>query len=151
VAPLKDAWAYDEEDEEEEDLLPGLESSEGVSEEGSSSRGTLGRRSRKSLLMSGSVRDKKRGESGVEKKGNMSKVGLEVEILPATSGPVEVRSEPAAVAYYADVKFDLEVRYTYRAEDVAEKEAAGGEKEKGKKEEYKTFTYWIRVHVGEVA
>lgn len=89
VAPFKDAWAYDEE-EEEDDYLPALEGSEGVSEEGSSSRGTLGTRSRKSLLMSGSVRDKKRGEGGVEKRGNTSKVGLEVEVLPGTSGPVEV-------------------------------------------------------------
>jgi len=36
------------------------------------------------------------------------------------------------------------VRYTYRAEDVAEKVKEA----KGKHEEYKTFTYWIRVHVG---
>lgn len=89
VAPFKDAWAYDEE-EEEEDGPPALESSEGVSEGGSSSKGTLGRRSRKSLLMSGSVRDKKRGELGVEKKGNTSIVGLEVEVLPGAVGPVEV-------------------------------------------------------------
>lgn len=44
----------------------------------------------------------------------------------------------------ADRQFDLEVRYTYRAEDAVE-----GAKN-GRGDEYKTFTYWIRVHVGEV-
>jgi len=88
VAALKDAWAYDDE-EEDEDILPGLEGSEGVSE-GSSTLGTLGRKSRKSVLGAGSVRDKKRGEVGVDKKGNVSKVGLEIEILPGGSGNVEV-------------------------------------------------------------
>ena len=89
VPALKDAWAYDEE-EEDEDLLPGLEGSEGMSEGSSSTLGTLGRKSRKSILGSGSLRDKKREEQGVEKKGNISKVGVEVEVSPEASGVVEV-------------------------------------------------------------
>jgi dynactin-4 len=90
VNAFKDAWAYDE-DEEDEDVLPALEGSEGLSEEGSA-LGTLGRRSRKSLLMTGSTRDKKRSDGGVEKKGNVSKVGLEVEVSQGASGRVEVGS-----------------------------------------------------------
>ena len=88
VAALKDAWAYDEE-EEDEDILPALEGSEGYSEEGST-LGTLGRKSRKSVLGGGSSRDKKRGEPGVEKKGNISKVGVEIEVSPEGRGAVEV-------------------------------------------------------------
>lgn len=42
----------------------------------------------------------------------------------------------------ADKQFDLEVRFTYRADDA---EAA-----KDKEPEYKTFTFWVRVHAGEV-
>ena len=88
VNAFKDAWAYDE-DEEDEDILPGLEGSEGLSEEGSTF-GTLGRRSRKSLLVTGSTRDKKRADGGVEKKGNVSKVGLEIEVAQGAIGRVEV-------------------------------------------------------------
>jgi dynactin-4 len=84
VAALKDAWAYDE--EEVDDGVP-LDGSEGQSE--GSSRGTVGR---KSLLFTEGSREKRRGEVGVEKKGNTSKVGVEVEVLPGSKGPVEVSS-----------------------------------------------------------
>jgi dynactin-4 len=138
VSALKDAWAYDEE-EEDEDLLPGLEGSEGLSEEGST-LGTLGRKSRKSVLGSGSLRDKKRGEAGVEKKGNISKVGLEIEVFPGASGAVKV----SIMVNFSLLQFDLEIRCTYRAEETSEKE------NKSKHEEYKVFTYWVRVHVGDI-
>lgn len=64
----------------------GLEGSEGASEDGSS----LSRRSRASILGTGGLRKKKRREAGVEKRGNVSKVLVEVEMLPDASGPVEV-------------------------------------------------------------
>lgn len=94
---MKDAWAYDEEDEED-DALTAMDSSElGSEDAGASSRGglgTLGRRSRKSLLesvTSGSIRESKRkGESGVEKKANCSKVGLELDISQGAQGSLEV-------------------------------------------------------------
>lgn len=41
-----------------------------------------------------------------------------------------------------DFQFDLEVRFTYRAD-----EAEGGKEGKA---EYKTFTFWSRVCAGEV-
>lgn len=92
VNALKDAWAYD--DDEDED-----HGSEDVSEEGSSTisgatrstnaAGTLGKKSRLSVLgtLGG---DKRKRDHGVEKRGNMSKVGIEVEILPDASGEVIV-------------------------------------------------------------
>ena len=55
-----------------------------------SGMGTISRRNRKSILGGGSTRDKRRAEAGVEKKGNVSKVGIEVEVLPGASGSVEV-------------------------------------------------------------
>lgn len=79
------------------------------------------------LAGAGSSRDKRR-EPGVEKTGNISKVPIEVDISETGRG---------------DVEFDLEVRFTYRVE---------GEGMPGRKgrEEYKHFTFWVRVNLGEV-
>lgn len=97
VNPLRDAWAYDEEDE-----YPEMDGTEfGTSEDGSSalpsSRGTLGagKRSRLSVLNTGSGgglrdKDRRKKESDIEKKGNCSRVGIEVEILPTATGNVIV-------------------------------------------------------------
>ncbi|WVQ79057.1 hypothetical protein IAT38_001150 [Cryptococcus sp. DSM 104549] len=144
INALKDAWAYDEDDEEDEGAFG--ESDAGVSEDGMSGTtgtntgtnvGTLSRKSRLSVLAGGSARDKKHRESGVEKKGNTSKIALEVEVLPGATGSVE---------------FDLEVRYTYRADgEGTPAEREGGGKEERMKEEYKTFTFWVRANIGEVA
>jgi dynactin-4 len=89
VAALKDAWAYDDEEDEE-----GPDGSEAASE-GSNLVGTISsRRSRLSVLGGvavGSLRDKKdRRDAGIEKRGNVTKVGLEVEVLMGASGPIEV-------------------------------------------------------------
>lgn len=92
VNALKDAWAYDE-DEEDEDHG----GSEGASEGGSSTvsgttrsgpgtgTGTLSKKSRLSMLgaLAGAGGDKRsKRDHGVEKRGNMSKIGIEVEVLP---------------------------------------------------------------------
>lgn len=45
------------------------------------------------------------------------------------------------------LKFDLEVRFTYRADE----DGGGGGKDGGGKEEYKTFTFWVRVCAGNIA
>lgn len=52
----------------------------------------MSKRSRLSVLgmSGGNVRDKRGREPGVEKKGNVSKVGLEVEIMPGARGAIEV-------------------------------------------------------------
>ncbi|KAK8861408.1 hypothetical protein IAR55_002227 [Kwoniella newhampshirensis] len=133
INALKDAWAYDEEDEQDDPAFGGSEA--GVSEEGTvtsgtgTGTGTLSKKSRLNVLAGGSVREKRsRGETGVDKKGNTSVVGLEVEVSSEAKGKVE---------------FDLEVRYTYRADEVVEQVDKV-------KEEYKTFTFWIRVNVGVV-
>jgi hypothetical protein len=95
VHALKDAWAYDEEEEEDH-------GSEGHSEEGSSTfsgptksstsgPGTIGKKSRLSVLGGLGGGDKKKKDHGVERKGNISKVGVELEVLPDASGPIEVR------------------------------------------------------------
>jgi dynactin-4 len=96
VNPLKDAWAYDEEDDYAD--MDGTEV--GASDDGSaaqppSSRGTLGagKRSRLSVLAtsSGGLREKEKRKNGdVEKRGNCSKVGVEVEVLPGARGSVVV-------------------------------------------------------------
>lgn len=99
VAALKDAWAYEE--EEEEEILG--QGSEDASEEGSTISGTKGgssisKQSRLSVLGGGgsaaaSGRDTKREkgrEVGVEKRGNISKVVLEVEIMPGANGVLHV-------------------------------------------------------------
>lgn len=112
----KDAWAYD--DEEDGD---GSEDAASVS-----GTGTMRKGGRLGVLAGGSMRDKRR-EAGVEKRGNVSKVPIEVEISEQARG---------------DVEFDLEVRFTYRVEGE-------GTGEKGR-EEYKHFTFWARVHLGEV-
>ena len=94
VHAQKDAWAYDEEEEEEH-------GSEGHSEEGSSTfsgptkssisgPGTMGEKSRLSVLGGLGGSDRKKKDHGVERKGNISKVGVEVEILPDAVGLVEV-------------------------------------------------------------
>ncbi|WVR03969.1 hypothetical protein IAU60_000968 [Kwoniella sp. DSM 27419] len=134
INALKDAWAYDEEEDEYDGHAGASEA--GHSEEGTAvtstdagASSTLGRKSRLSVLAGGS---KKSRESGVDKRGNTSRVVLEVEVLPGATGRIE---------------FDLEIRYTYRADDL-ETPAGGAEK---RKEEYKTFTFWVRVAVGDVA
>jgi len=92
VHALKDAWAYDEEEEEEH-------GSEGHSEESSSQfsgptkssisgPGTISKKSRLSVL--GGLGDRRKKDHGVERRGNNSKVGIEVEILPEATGLVEV-------------------------------------------------------------
>ena len=53
--------------------------------------GTLSKRSRISVL-AGSGRDKKKRDQDVEKKGNVSKVLVELEVPPGTTGVVEVSS-----------------------------------------------------------
>lgn len=80
------------------------------------------------VLAGGSTRDKRR-EAGVEKRGNVSKVPIEVEVSERAEG---------------DVEFDLEVRFTYRVE------GEGTPVEEKRKEEYKHFTFWVRVNLGEV-
>ncbi|RXK41387.1 hypothetical protein M231_01292 [Tremella mesenterica] len=126
VSALKDAWSYEDE-EEEEDPTFGLETStmDGGSEE--SRDPSLSKRSRLSVLGSGSLRDKRKVESGVEKRGNVSRVPIELEIMPGAKGPIVS---------------DFEVRFTYRADEAEET------KENKVKEEYKTFTYWTRVDFG---
>jgi dynactin-4 len=95
VHALKDAWAYDEEEEEDH-------GSEGHSEEGSSTfsgptksstsgPGTIGKKSRLSVLGGLGGGDRKKKDHGVERKGNISKVGVELEVLPNASGLIEVR------------------------------------------------------------
>ena len=131
----------------------GLEGSEAASEEGS----VLSRRSKLSVLGVGSAMERKRREEVVEKKGNVSKVGVEVEVLPGAKGLVTVSGAHEPVNPIADVEcqFDLEVRYTYRVEDVAptpEKASVekGSKGERSGAGEYKTFTFWVRLKVGEV-
>lgn len=109
----KDAWAYDDEED-------------GDGSEDAAGTGTMRKGGRLGVLAGGSLRDKRR-EAGVEKRGNVSKVPIEVEISEQARG---------------DVEFDLEVRFTYRVEGE-------GTGEKGR-EEYKHFTFWARVHLGEV-
>jgi dynactin-4 len=105
VNALKDAWAYDEEEEEEH-------GSEGHSEEGSSTfsgptkssisgPGTMGKKSRLSVL--GGLGDRRKKDHGVERRGNISKVGIEVEILPGATGSVEVSTSSTVSAVKADV------------------------------------------------
>ena len=96
VAALKDAWAYEDED----DLDTLAQGSEDASEEGSVASGvkagSISKRSRMSALGMGSTRDSKREkgkEVGVEKKGNVSKVGLEVEIMPGAKQGIQEVSE----------------------------------------------------------
>lgn len=114
IDPLKDAWAYDEDGDEEF----GEESESGTTTTGT---GT----GRAGLSVSAGKGDKRSKESGVEKRGNVSKVALDLEVSPtARAGDT--------------VEFDLEVRFTYRAEETP-----------GAKE-YKTFTFWVRVNAGQV-
>ncbi|EKD03528.1 hypothetical protein A1Q2_02111 [Trichosporon asahii var. asahii CBS 8904] len=109
VGALKETFAYDDEDDDD-------------------SGGEDEFDDRKRLSLTRSTRAHP-GASDVEKRGNVSKVGLELEVLPsAEEGPVE--------------QFDLEVRFTYRADDA--------EGAKDKEPEYKTFTFWTRVHAGGV-
>lgn len=134
----KDAWAYEDEDE---DVEGGDRDGDGDGSEDTASMttgsgttgglgaGTMGRKTRPSVLAGGgSARDKRR-EPGVEKRGNISKVPIEVDISETAGG---------------DVEFDLEVRFTYRVE------GEGMPGRKGGREEYKHFTFWVRVNLGEV-
>ena len=155
VAAFKDAWAYDEEEEEDDPML-GLDGSEGTSE-GSG----FGHRSRIGGLGAVGLRGKKTREGGVEKRGNISNVAIEVEMLPGASGSIEV----CCVCQFgslADVglicQLDLEVRYTYRVDeplptsDKASGENVGGKAPKSEpksSKEFKTFTFWVRLRLGE--
>ncbi|KAK4685600.1 hypothetical protein P7C73_g4541, partial [Tremellales sp. Uapishka_1] len=116
VSPLKDAWAYDEEDEAEEpdEEMDGMAS--------------FSRSSRLSSLMlgGGSGRERKSREGDVEKKGNTSKVAFEVEIAAGIPGSVQA------------------------SQRMADEEDKDG-KDKKVKEEFKHFSFWIRINVGEVA
>ncbi|WWC68801.1 uncharacterized protein I206_102736 [Kwoniella pini CBS 10737] len=150
INAMKDAWAYDEEDEDEDfgGMIGGSET--GFSEEGTaitsntgigtatgSGQGTFSKKSRLSILASGKNDRKNRDrEGGVEKRGNISKVNLEVEILDDVKGKLE---------------FDLEIRYTYKAEDLGTSTEKEGKANEGKtKEEYKIFTFWVRVNIGKI-
>lgn len=106
VNPSKDAWAYEEEPDEYHDIdateggtsedgssaFAGLSSSRGTLSAGT---GTMGKRSRLSILNTTSSvglreKEKRKKEGEVERKGNCSKVGLELEILPGARGRVVV-------------------------------------------------------------
>lgn len=78
VGALKDAWAYDEDDE--------LDGGDGDEVMGSVDT-TTGHKSRLSM---GGGRQHNRRDAGVEKRGNVTKVGIEVEIALNAEGPVEV-------------------------------------------------------------
>ena len=128
VNPLKDAWAYDDYELDDDPTGSGSQLSEEASSvAGRKPRSSLAGGTAKTLreVLSGSVR--KREKDGVERKGNISMVGLEVEVDPRARGRVEV---------------DLEVRLTYRAE------AEDGQS--GAKEHYKVFTFWVRAFLGMV-
>ncbi|WVW79965.1 hypothetical protein I302_101938 [Kwoniella bestiolae CBS 10118] len=147
INALKDAWAYDEEEEEGNDdfLIGGSEA--GFSEEGTtttgggSGMGTLGKKSRLSILGGQGTKKGRDRETGVEKRSNTSKVILLVEVLPDNNTGDRVR-------------FDLEVRYTYKSDEMATPtepgEGSGNGEKRGKKEEYKNFTFWIRIDLGVV-
>lgn len=75
------------------------------------------------------------------------------ETIPEASVPRAGTSYGARQTVYASLhvwvrgcrclhQFDLEVRFTYRADDA--------EGAKDKEPEFKTFTFWTRVHAGEV-
>lgn len=147
INALKDAWAQDDDEADDsgsKDPFDGA--TEATSENGSgavSSTGTLARRaSRARMSLSSTVgglpKDRsRRPADGVERKANTSKVPVELEVVPGARGRVE---------------FDLEVRFTYRADDqVSLSEAAGEEAVPSAGEEYKTFTFWVRIDAGKVA
>jgi dynactin-4 len=103
----------------------------------------MGKRSRLSVLggLGGSSRKR---DHGVERKGNISKVGLEVEVLPDAVGVVEVsRVMTECGNWWLTLQADFEIRYTYRADEAAEGEEKG-------KEAFKIFTFWVRVNFGSV-
>ncbi|KAE8539773.1 hypothetical protein D1P53_003710 [Cryptococcus gattii VGV] len=125
----KDAWAYEDEDDVEGGDGDGDGSEDTASMTSGLGAGTMGRKTRPSVLAGGGSSRDKRREPGVEKKGNISKVAIEVDISETARG---------------DVEFDLEVRFTYRVE------GEGMPGRKGGKEEYKHFTFWVRVNLGEV-
>lgn len=83
----------------------------------------------------GSVRDKetrRKKEGDVDKKGNVTKVVVEVEVPPESRGLVEVSR---AIRCLLTTQADFEVRMTYRVEE---------------EKEYKSFTFWTRARFGEV-
>lgn len=94
----KDTWAYDDDDDDDHAEEASEESSSvisGATRSTNTGSGTLtlGKKSRLSVLGTlGGGGDKKKRDHGVEKRGNMSKVGLEVEILPDSTGEVIVSS-----------------------------------------------------------
>lgn len=147
INALKDAWAQDDEDADDtgsRDPFDGA--TDATSENGSgavSSTGSLARRASRARMslsstIGGGAKDRARWPvDGVERKANTSKVPVEIEVPPEAKGRVQ---------------FDLEVRFTYRADDPAplgEAAAEGAVPAAG--EEYKTFTFWVRVDAGKVA
>jgi dynactin-4 len=77
VGASKDVWAYDDEE---------------GSEEGAEDDITAGEAGKPRVsLLSGSLRNR----SGVEKRGNVTKVPVEVEVVPGAEGPVDVSVLPS--------------------------------------------------------
>lgn len=74
VGALKE-WSYDDDDDEESEADDALADEQG--------------RSKQSRMTMGSSRHRGR-DTGVEMKGNVTKVGLDVEIGPSAEGPIEV-------------------------------------------------------------
>lgn len=79
VGALKDVWAYDDEEDEH---------SGGDEDVASDDRG--GHKGRSSMLSGSRHRGR---EAGLEKRGNVTKVGLEVEVVPGATGPIEVSTQ----------------------------------------------------------
>ncbi|WWC87726.1 uncharacterized protein L201_002618 [Kwoniella dendrophila CBS 6074] len=153
INALKDAWAYEEDDESDDYLMGGsgiggLEA--GFSEEGTTTTGTgtntgtLSRKSKLTILSSNNNKRSKENLNGIEKKGNITKVGLDIQILPE-------------IVRKSKVEFDLEIRYTYKADDLGtptndkdENKSKDKDNSTQNKEEYKNFTFWTRVNLGHV-
>jgi dynactin-4 len=77
VGASKDAWAYD--DEEDDDS--GADDDMVAADERGKPRMTM---------LGGSMRHRGGREAGIEKRGNVTKVAMEVEVLPGFTGPIEV-------------------------------------------------------------
>lgn len=101
VDAVQDAWAYDEAEEGEDPFAGMGEGSTEILSQSEDSRETAGKRSRTSMSATGTLREreKRHREATVEKKGNTTKVGIEVEVMPHAAGDVEVRFWRSAEAY----------------------------------------------------
>lgn len=80
---------------------------------------SVSKKSRMSVLGMGSVRDSKREkgrEVGVEKKGNVSKVGLEVEVMPSAKGVLEVSERWPLFASLSCISRCLTFARSYKSE-----------------------------------